>query len=237
MKGSEKKRSRFFPSPSSLVDHPDPDGVVAVDGELSHSNLLEAYGLGIFPWPTEVRVSQRGPAISVLLWFCPPERAILEYAALRISKSLEKARRRVAKSGELRFSENEAFREVMKACAEVPRPGQSGSWITDEMLEAYCGLHDAGHAHSVEAWDSDGKLVGGVYGVEVDGIFSAESMFHRVDNASKLALLHLMDRLHARGIEWIDIQMMTPHLEKLGARALSRRDYLSLLQRSRRSPH
>jgi leucyl/phenylalanyl-tRNA--protein transferase len=102
------------------------------------------------------------------------------------------------------------------------------------MLEAYGNLFDSGRAHSVEAWNESGELVGGIYGVEVDGVFAAESMFHSVDNASKLALVHLMEWLHSRGIEWIDIQMMTPHLEKLGARPISRPEYLNLLRISQK---
>lgn len=234
MKGSEKKPPRFFPSPSALVEHPDPDGVVAIDGDLSVATLLEAYRLGIFPWPTDVRLRPRGPIVNVLLWFCPPERAILEFQNLQINRSLARARRRALASGELRFTIDRAFREVMQACASVPRPGSEGTWITEPLLEAYGNLFDQGHAHSIEVWDAEGNLVGGVYGVEVDGIFAAESMFHRVSDASKLALLHLMEWLQGRGIAWIDIQMMTPHLEKLGARPLPRRDYLKLLSASRR---
>jgi leucyl/phenylalanyl-tRNA--protein transferase len=237
MKGSEKKPQRFFPSPSALLRHPDPDGVVAVDGDLSVPVLLEAYRSGIFPWPTSVQLHPRGPLVTILLWFCPPERAILEFSHLRINRSLKRARQWAAEptnSKALRFTENQAFSEVMKACATVPRPGSSGTWITQEMLEAYMSLFEAGYVRSVEVWDTSGELVGGVYGVEIDGTFSAESMFHRVDNASKLALLHLMETLHTRGIDWIDIQMMTPHLEKLGARTLSRADYLHLLKRSRK---
>ena len=235
MKGPENpQKRRFFPGPSQLVHHPDPDGVVAIDGDLSVPTLLKAYRLGIFPWPTDVRLHARGPIVNVLLWFCPPERAILEFRNLQVNRSLAKARRRALETGALEFTIDQAFREVMRGCASVPRPGSEGTWITNEMLEAYGTLFDAGHAHSVEAWNAAGELVGGVYGVEVDGVFAAESMFHRTDNASKLALVRLMEWLHSRGIEWIDIQMMTPHLEKLGARSLSRRDYLVLLHRALR---
>ncbi|NDD91055.1 leucyl/phenylalanyl-tRNA--protein transferase [bacterium] len=235
MKGSENTACRsFFPSPFDLIDHPDPDGVVALDGKLDTRTLIEAYRLGVFPWPTEIQLRPRGPAVMVLLWFCPPERAILEYRHLHIGKSLEKSRRRELNAGHLRITENQSFREVMEACASTPRPGSTGTWITSEMIQAYTELFDLGYARSVEVWDSQGYLVGGIYGVEVDGIFSAESMFHRVPNASKIALLHLMESLHSRGISWIDIQMMTPHLERLGARALSRREFLGLLQRTQK---
>jgi len=235
MKGPENpQKRRLFPGPSQLVHHPDPDGVVAIDGDLSVPTLLKAYRLGIFPWPTDVRLHARGPVVNVLLWFCPPERAILEYRNLEINRSLAKARRRAIETGALRFTVDQAFRHVMEACASVPRPGSEGTWITPSMLEAYGNLFDSGRAHSVEAWNESGELVGGIYGVEVDGVFAAESMFHSVDNASKLALVHLMEWLHSRGIEWIDIQMMTPHLEKLGARPISRPEYLNLLRISQK---
>ena len=125
-----------------------------------------------------------------------------------------------------------AFEAVIDACATVPRPEQEGTWITAEIAAAYVRLHRLGVAHSVEAWRDD-ALVAGVYGIDVDGAFAAESMFHREPDASKLALLHLIDHLRARGLDWIDVQVMSPHLARLGARAVPRRTFLELLARTR----
>ena len=125
-----------------------------------------------------------------------------------------------------------AFEAVIGACASVPRPEQEGTWITPEIAAAYLELHRLGVAHSVEAWRND-ALVAGVYGVDVDGAFAAESMFHRESDASKLVLLHLIDHLRARGLDWLDVQVMSPHLERFGARAVPRRTFLDLLARTR----
>ena len=195
------------------------DDIVALGGNLEPGTLREAYRNGVFPWPAEDLP---------LLWFCPRERAILEYARLHVGRSLARARRQ---SG-LTFTLDAAFDQVIVSCAAEPRPGQDGTWITDEMIEAYVRLHDLGIAHSVEAW-RDGRLVGGLYGVDTDGAFSAESMYYPEPWASKLALLHLLDHLAARGLEWIDIQVMTPHMERLGARNIPRREFLALLRRTR----
>ncbi len=195
------------------------DDIVALGGNLEPGTLREAYRNGVFPWPAEDLP---------LLWFCPRERAILEYARLHVGRSLARARRQ---SG-LRFTLDAAFDQVIENCAAEPRPGQDGTWITDEMIEAYVRLHGLGIAHSVEAW-RDGRLVGGLYGVDTDGAFSAESMYYHEPWASKLALLHLLDHLAARGLEWIDIQVMTPHMERLGARNIPRREFLALLRRTR----
>jgi leucyl/phenylalanyl-tRNA---protein transferase len=127
-----------------------------------------------------------------------------------------------------------AFEAVMAACGSVPRPEQDGTWITPEITAAYTRLHRLGVAHSVEAWRDD-ALVAGVYGVDVDGAFAAESMFHRETDASKLALLHLIDHLRAGGLDWIDVQVLSPHLARFGARAVPRRTFLELLARTRAS--
>jgi len=181
---------------------------VAVGGDLAPETILGAYRLGIFPWPPDERT---------LLWARPRRRAILEQRHLHVSRSLAKARRRTP----LHFSLDEAFPAVIDACAAAPRPGQDGTWITPAMRAAYVELHRLGIAHSAEAW-RDGELVGGVYGVDVDGAFSAESMFRREPDASKLALLHLLEHLAARGLDWIDVQVMSPHLARLGAREIPR---------------
>jgi leucyl/phenylalanyl-tRNA--protein transferase len=207
-----------------IIEFPDPrtasaDGIVAVGGDLHPHSLLLAYRQGIFPWPVEGLP---------LLWFCPAERGILEFEELHVSRSLERARRRTS----LRFTIDEAFPEVIRACAATPRPGQDGTWITPQIVSAYIRLHELRIAHSVEAWIGE-QLVGGVYGVDVGGTFAAESMFHREPDASKLALLHLIEHLRSKGLDWLDIQVLTPHLAQLGARAISRDEFLRRLRRTR----
>src|SRR5581483_4274156 len=194
-----------FPNPKYAETY---EGILAVGGHLTTDFLLEAYSNGIFPWPIDGLP---------LTWFCPEERAVLEFADLHIPKSLAKAR----KKSNLRFTIDKDFPGVITACARVRRPGQSGTWITPEMLRAYCELHRLGHVHSAEAWDGD-KLVGGIYGVDANGTFTGESMFHLRPYASKLALLHLIDHLKCRGLDWLDIQVMTPHMEAMGAKSISR---------------
>jgi leucyl/phenylalanyl-tRNA--protein transferase len=195
------------------------DDIVAVGGDLEPETLLRAYRHGIFPWPVEGLP---------MLWFCPLERAILEFADLHVARSLARARRRSS----LRLTFDAAFRRVIGACARTPRPGQDGTWITREIVAAYVRLHRLGLAHSVEAWRG-GRLVGGLYGVDVDGAFAAESMFHTEPDASKLALLHLIDHLRGRGLDWIDVQIVTPHLARLGARAIGRAAFLERLAATR----
>ena len=196
-----------------------PEGVVAVGGRLGPGILMSAYRQGIFPWPVEGLP---------MLWFCPPERGILAFADLHVGRTLARARRQTR----LRFSLDEDFPAVIEGCATTLRPGESGTWITGEVRRAYTNLHRMGIAHSVEAWDGE-KLVGGLYGVEVDGAFAAESMFYRQSPASKLALLFLVERLKAAGLEWLDIQVLTPHLRHLGARAIDRDVFLRMLQETR----
>ena len=212
---------RKFPDPRKADDE---DGLVAVGGDLSVPSLLLAYRKGIFPWPAEGLP---------LLWFCPPQRAILRLEELHVPRSLERSRKKALREG-WRFSIDLDFAAVVEACSAIPRPGQPGTWILPEMKEAYLELHRAGYAHSVEAWRGT-ELVGGLYGVSVDGIFAGESMFHRESDASKLALLHLLEVLGSRGCDWIDIQMMTPHMAMLGARQLRRDEFLDLLERSLKS--
>lgn len=196
------------------------DDIVAVGGDLEPETLVYAYGRGVFPWPAEGLP---------LLWYCPQERAIVELDRVHVGRSLARARRR----SHLRFTIDAAFGEVIRACAHAPREGQSGTWITPAMIRAYTRLHERGTAHSVEAWEGD-ALVGGAYGVDAGGAFAAESMFHRRPDASKLALLHLFDHLRARGLAWIDIQVMTPHMERLGATTVPRAEFLQRLAATRR---
>ena len=207
---------RRFPNPEDTDEH----GVVAVGGDLHAESLQLAYRQGIFPWPVEGLP---------LLWFCPPQRGILEFDAFHVSRSLTRTRRR----GSQRLTIDADFPQVIRACARVPRAGQDGTWITDEIIRAYTRLHTLGIAHSVEVWE-DRHLVGGLYGVAVDGAFAAESMFHRVPDASKLALWHLVEYLQSRGLTWLDVQVLSPHLERLGARAIPRSEFLEKLARTRR---
>ncbi len=204
-----------FPDPRSAS----PEGIVGVGGDLHPQTLLLAYRQGIFPWPAEGMP---------LLWFCPPERGILELSQLHLPRSLERARRQ----SRFRFTIDASFAAVIRACAAAPRPGQGGTWITAEIAAAYVRLHRMGVAHSAEAW-IDRRLAGGIYGVDVDGAFAAESMFYREPNASKLALLHLVEHLRGRGLDWIDIQMLTPHMQRLGARSIGREEFLERLGETR----
>ncbi len=199
----------------------DADDIVAVGGSLEPRVLVEAYRRGVFPWPID--------GLEVLPWFCPRERAILDFSLIHISRSM----RRELRKTPLRCTVDRAFDEVIERCAEVPRPGQDGTWITTELMDAYKDLHVLGFAHSVEVWDGDESLVGGIYGVCVEGYFSAESMFHLAPNASKIALLHLVDHLQKAGCDWLDIQVMTPHMKALGAVVLTRRAFLDRLARTR----
>ncbi|HLE00682.1 MAG TPA: leucyl/phenylalanyl-tRNA--protein transferase [Bdellovibrionota bacterium] len=192
---------------------------MALGGDLDPETLILAYRNGIFPWPIEGLP---------LAWFCPPRRAILEFSSLHIPRSLARAKARSSFS----FTMDIAFGEVIRACADCPRPGQPGTWITGEMLAAYSRLHELGFAHSVEVWDGT-ELAGGIYGVSVDGTFAGESMFFRKSPASKLALLHLIEFLQANGLTWMDIQVMTPHMRALGAKLISRDQFLKRLKQTR----
>lgn len=204
--------NEIFPDPES---HADEDGIVAVGGALTLERLEAAYRRGIFPWPVEGYP---------MLWFSPDPRAILEFDRLHLPRSLRKS----LKKSEFTVTVDEAFKQVIIACGRVPRPGQDGTWITPELLRSYVAWHEAGAAHSIEVWER-GMLVGGLYGVEVGGAFSGESMFHARPDASKFALLYLVQWLQSRGLEWMDIQMLTPHMEALGARAIPRAAFLKKL--------
>ena len=200
--------------------------IVATSDTVWPELLIDSYEHGIFPWPSGED--------DLIPWCSPKKRALLFFDELRLPRSLEKARR----LDTLTYTRDQAFDAVIRACAEQPRPGQAGTWITDGMMKAYRELHRLGRAHSVEAWRSEGgeaKLVGGIYGVDSGGAFSAESMFYREPNASKLALLHLVGLLKEKGSEWLDIQQLTPHLEKLGAREIKRADFLRRLSQAQAS--
>lgn len=191
--------------------------IVAFGTELTVENVREAYLSGIFPWYTEG---------IPLPWHCPEWRAIVEFSQLTIPRSLERARRK----NDLTFTIDKDFRAVIRECSRAVRPGQRGTWITKEFERVFTELHDEGMAHSVEVWNADCKLVGGLYGVDAGGVFCGESMFYKVPNASKLALLFLIDHLRSRGAEWLDSQVMTPHLKALGAREIDREDFLDKLK-------
>lgn len=205
---------------------PDPrlarSDIVALGADLEPETLIDAYSRGIFPWPTD--------ELPFLPWFCPDPRAVLFFDELRVPRSLRRLQRRLP----LSFSIDKAFERVITECSSAPRPGQDGTWIFPEIIDAYVELHRRGVAHSVEAWMGE-ELVGGLYGVSAAGAFAGESMFHRESGASKLVLLHLIEHLASRGLDWLDVQVMTPHVEMMGAREISRDSFLELLARERRA--
>lgn len=195
---------------------------LATGGPLDAATLLQAYRAGIFPWYNEDEPVQ---------WWSPDPRFVLLPTGLRITDSL---RRTLRKPG-WAVSYDQDFEGVMRACAATPRPGQDGTWITEEMVAAYGALHRAGHAHSVEVrWQ--GELVGGLYGVVIGRVFHGESMFHRKSDASKVGFARLVERLVATGFVLIDCQMPTAHLASLGAFAVRRADFLACLREHRDRP-
>lgn len=190
--------------------------IVAVGEDFSVETLRDAYRHGIFPWPHE-----RLP----LPWFSPRRRTVIFFDELHVGRTLRKA----MKHTEFTFTIDRDFPAVIRACAGTPRPEQDGTWIDERIVAAYTRFHAAGDVHSVEVWRGH-ELVGGLYGVDAGGLFTGESMFYRASDASKLALLFLIDRLKERGATWIDCQVMTPHMEALGARDITRAKFLDLLQ-------
>lgn len=201
----------YTPFPPLRAALREPNGLLAIGGDLSRERLLEAYRHGVFPW------YNRGQPV---FWWSPDPRMVLFPDEIKISRSL--SRRLKKDDHEVRF--DTAFRAVMESCAGTPRIDQDGTWIVPEMVEAYCDLHEQGYAHSVETW-VDGKLAGGLYGVAIGGMFYGESMFHHATDASKIALVHLVRRLSGQGCGMIDCQMHTPHLASLGAREIPRDDF------------
>ena len=199
------------------IDTADEDGLLAIGGDLEVSSLLLAYGQGVFPWPL-------GPEYP-LAWFSPDPRGILRYEDLIISKSLKKTLRQ--EKFEVRF--NTDFPSVILGCAKsANRKGQEGTWITEEIILSYLNLHFAGHAYSVETY-FENKLVGGMYGVHLGGFVSGESMFYTKSNASKVALVSLMEYLHDHNINWLDTQLVNPFLEKMGTTEIPRSVYAQML--------
>lgn len=200
-----------FPNPACAL----PDGLLAVGGDLHPERLLEAYKKGIFPWFNE----EEPP-----LWWSPDPRCVLLPEKLRISHSMKPLLRKSA----FDFRVDTAFEEVMRCCQLSPRPGQDGTWITEEVIAGYTALHRMGHAHSAEAWQN-GQLVGGLYGVRLGRVFFGESMFSFASNSSKYAFINWVQLLQSQGVEMIDCQVPTDHLMRLGAELISRKVFLEKL--------
>jgi len=211
-------REPFFPDPELS----EPDGLLAVGGDLSPERLVAAYARGIFPW-----FSRDTP----ILWWSPDPRMVLLPAELHVARSL----RRTMRSGRFQVRADTAFEAVIRRCAAKPRPGQDGTWITDEMVAAYVRLHRRGLAHSVEAWEG-GALAGGLYGVSLGGAFFGESMYADRPEASKVAFARLVEWLGVRGFDLVDAQVETGHLARFGAREISRREFLERLAASLEKP-
>ena len=190
--------------------------IIGFGGDLSLRNLEKAYRLGIFPWHI--------PGLP-LPWFCPEKRAILDFADLHIPRSLRKEMRRT----KFKFTIDHDFESVIRQCSKARRGDGEGTWITADFIESFSAFNRKGWAHSVEVSDESGSIVGGLYGVDASGLFCGESMFYLQPNASKLALLFLLDHLRERGATWIDIQVMTPHFKVLGAKEISRVEFLDRL--------
>jgi leucyl/phenylalanyl-tRNA--protein transferase len=205
---------QFFPFPTATT----PEGLLCVGGRLSPEWLLDAYSHGIFPWP----MWDDDP----IAWWSPDPRAVFELDGLCISRRLQ----RTIKSGKFRVTLDQDFDGVIQGCATVgDRP--NNTWLTPNMISAYCRMHELGHAHSVEVWHDD-ELAGGTYGIAIGGLFAAESMFHRVRDASKVAVAHLVTHLRERGYELLDIQQWTPHTGRMGAVEISREEYLRRLSQA-----
>ena len=202
----------YFP-PAEVAE---PDGLLAIGGDLSPERLLLAYRRGIFPW-------YEGQFI---LWWSPDPRFVLFPDELKVSKSMKVLLNKNA----FDFTVNKSFKEVIRNCKEVKRAGQLGTWITDEVESAYIHMHELGYACSAEAW-KDGELVGGVYGIKLGKIFFGESMFSNVSNGSKYAFIKFVEYLQQQGVELIDCQVYTEHLESLGARMIPRQQFLEYLKK------
>jgi leucyl/phenylalanyl-tRNA--protein transferase len=206
-------RELVFPHPSRASR----EGVVAVGGDLSPERLILAYSQGIFPWPSEGMP---------LLWFSPDPRFVLPLDAVHVPRSLRKRMRR----GDLEVRADTAFDRVIRACRATPRPGQDGTWITRDIVEGYERLHASGLAHSIECFDGEGQLVGGLYGVSLGAAFFGESMFADAPDASKVAFATLLANARAWGFHFVDCQVPTEHLERFGALSVPRSVFLGMLE-------
>lgn len=207
-----------FPDPEEA----EPDGLLAVGGDLSPQRLLTAYANGIFPWYAED---------SPILWWSTNPRLVLIPDEFHMPRSL----RRVLNRGTFSFTMDTDFEGVIRACAEAPRPEQEGTWIVDDMIEAYTMLHELGYVHSVEAWQGE-ELVGGLYGVSLGSVFFGESMFFKVPDASKAAFAVLVNQLRAWGFTLIDCQQTTSHLVRFGAREMQRFRFIAMLREAMDNP-
>ncbi len=208
---------------SEIIEFRDPqlsnkDGIVHVGGELIPENIISAYKKGIFPWPH----SEDFP----MLWYSPDPRGVLYVEKFRINKSFEK----FIKKTNFKVTFNHCFRDIVEHC-QHNLIRQEPTWITEDLLNAYCTLYEQGFAYSIEIWNEE-ELVGGLYGIKINNFYSAESMFYLSSNASKLAIYHLVDTLKANNIAWLDIQMVTPITAQLGGEEISRKKFLNLLQGS-----
>jgi len=205
------------------LESADEDGLLAIGGDLEVDSLLLAYKSGIFPWPINGPIND-----GLLAWFSPPERAVLFVEEFHISRSLKRS------INQSRFTTrvDSSFREVIASCAEITNRGdQGGTLIIPDIISAYTRLHELGFAHSFETYLDD-KLVGGIYGVRINNFFAAESSFYREPNASKFAMLNLLEYLKSAGIAWFDCQVLTPFSESFGAREITRAEYIELLNQS-----
>lgn len=205
-------KKNYFP-PGHLAD---PGGLLAMGGDLSPERLLLAYQNGIFPW------YEKEP----ILWWSPDPRLVLFPDELKINKGVKPLLRR----NEFDFTINKAFRQVIRNCKKIYRPGQEGTWITDEVEKAYTKMHELGYAHSAEVWKNN-ELVGGFYGIKLGKIFFGESMFSKVSNASRYALIKYIHHLKQEGIELIDCQVYTEYLESFGARMIEGKEFKKILRR------
>jgi leucyl/phenylalanyl-tRNA--protein transferase len=204
-------KTLYFP-PVHFAEH---DGLLAMGGDLSPERLLLAYRNGIFPWFEE----------EPILWWSPDPRFVLFPSELKINKSIKP----LLKRNEFEFTINKAFKEVIVQCKKIDRPGQDGTWITDEVEKAYLKMHELGHAHSAEVW-KDAELVGGFYGIKLGKVFFGESMFSKISNASRYAFIKYIEQLKQEGIELIDCQVYTEYLESFGARMITGREFTDLLK-------
>jgi len=213
-KSQQKRQSPLrFPDPRDAGA----DGLVAVGGDLETSTLLEAYSHGIFPWPHDDYP---------LLWFSPDPRGVLDFEEFHVPRSLKKW---AAKHSHWNYTVNKSTAEVIKACQGQKRPGQDGTWITNEIVDAYCRFAGEGYVKSLECWD-DEELIGGIYGVQLNQRFSGESMFYRKPNASKMCVWRLVEHLQGQGQTWMDIQMVTPVTASFGGKYIPREEFLSRIE-------
>ena len=199
------------------VEHANSEGLLAVGGDLTTERLMLAYSNGIFPWFNED---------ALILWWSPNPRMVLFPHKIKVSKSM----RKVMNNNRFTLTKNKCFERVIKACATVKRLGQQGTWITNDMQNAYVTLHRQGFAHSYEVWEND-NLVGGLYGIDLGTVFCGESMFSTVSNASKFAFIRLAQELQEKNYSLIDCQLHTAHLESLGAEEIPRLEFIRILKR------